>query len=132
MGIIIPVFLVSTVSYEKVPLISLLSFELLLLIRLFFIKFGKLSVIISSNFFLLSPLLLIVSLHVYVLNVVIQSLGRVWLFCNPMDYSPPRRSPWDFPGKNTGEGCHFLLQGIFQPRDHFSTQWATWGASVYA
>ena len=20
---------------------------------------------------------------------------------------------WDFPGKNTGEGCHFLLQGIF-------------------
>ena len=22
-------------------------------------------------------------------------------------------SPWDFPGKNTGEGCHFLLQGIF-------------------
>ena len=23
--------------------------------------------------------------------------------------------PWDFPGKNTGEGCHFLLQGIFLP-----------------
>ena len=22
--------------------------------------------------------------------------------------------PWDFPGKNTGAGCHFLLQGIFQ------------------
>ena len=21
--------------------------------------------------------------------------------------------PWDSPGKNTGEGCHFLLQGIF-------------------
>ena len=20
--------------------------------------------------------------------------------------------PWDFPGKNTGLGCHFLLQGI--------------------
>ena len=20
--------------------------------------------------------------------------------------------PWDFPGKNTGAGCHFLLQGI--------------------
>ena len=25
--------------------------------------------------------------------------------------------PWDFPGKNTGVGCHFLLQGIFWPRD---------------
>jgi len=22
-------------------------------------------------------------------------------------------SPWDFPGKDTGVGCHFLLQGIF-------------------
>ena len=22
-------------------------------------------------------------------------------------------SPWDFPGKSTGVGCHFLLQGIF-------------------
>ena len=22
--------------------------------------------------------------------------------------------PWDFPGKNTGVGCHFLHQGIFQ------------------
>ena len=21
--------------------------------------------------------------------------------------------PWDFPGKNTGNGCHFLLQGLF-------------------
>ena len=21
--------------------------------------------------------------------------------------------PWDFPGKNTGVDCHFLLQGIF-------------------
>ena len=21
--------------------------------------------------------------------------------------------PWDFPGKNTGVGCHFLLSGIF-------------------
>ena len=22
-------------------------------------------------------------------------------------------SPWDFPGRNTGAGCHSLLQGIF-------------------
>ena len=25
--------------------------------------------------------------------------------------------PWHYPGKNTGVGCHALLQGIFQPRD---------------
>ena len=25
--------------------------------------------------------------------------------------------PWDFPGKNTGMGCHFLLQGIFPTQE---------------
>ena len=31
-----------------------------------------------------------------------------------MDYSPPGSSVHgDSPGKNTGVGCHFLLQGIF-------------------
>ena len=35
-------------------------------------------------------------------------------FCDPMDRKPTRLlCPWDFPGKNTGVGCHFLLQGIF-------------------
>ena len=29
----------------------------------------------------------------------------------PHELVAPR--PWDFPGKNTGTGCHFLLQGIF-------------------
>ena len=24
--------------------------------------------------------------------------------------------PWDSPGKNTGVGCHFFLQGIFLPQ----------------
>ena len=34
--------------------------------------------------------------------------------CNPMDYSPPRLlCPCNFPRKNTGVGCHFLLQEIF-------------------
>ena len=31
--------------------------------------------------------------------------------CDPMDCSLTRfLRPWDFPGKNTGVGCHFLLQ----------------------
>ena len=29
--------------------------------------------------------------------------------CDPIDGSPPG-CPWDPPGKNTGVGCHFLLQ----------------------
>ena len=41
-----------------------------------------------------------------------------WLLClvtSVISYSAPTRllCPWDFPGKNTGMGCHFLLQGIF-------------------
>ena len=32
--------------------------------------------------------------------------------CDPMDNSPPG-CPWDSPGRNTGVGCLFLLQGIF-------------------
>ena len=35
-------------------------------------------------------------------------------FCDPMDCSPPGSSVHgDSPGKNTGVGCHALLQGIF-------------------
>ena len=34
--------------------------------------------------------------------------------CNHMDCSLPGSShPWDFPGKNSGVICHFLLQEIF-------------------
>ena len=32
----------------------------------------------------------------------------------PQGLQPTRLlRPWDFPGKSTGVGCHFLLQGIF-------------------
>ena len=38
--------------------------------------------------------------------------------CNPIDCSPPGSSVHgDSPGKNTGVGCHALLQGIFPTRD---------------
>ena len=30
--------------------------------------------------------------------------------CDPKEGSPPSSHPWDSPGKNTGVGCHFLLQ----------------------
>ena len=29
----------------------------------------------------------------------------------------PMDCPWDFPGKSTGMGCHFLLQGIFPTQE---------------
>ena len=49
-------------------------------------------------------------------------LGCVWSFSHsvmsdsfatPWTVACQAPRPWDFPGKNTGGGCHFLLQGIF-------------------
>ena len=38
--------------------------------------------------------------------------------CDPMGCSPPGSSVHGIlPGKNTGAGCHFLLQGIFPTRE---------------
>ena len=46
-----------------------------------------------------------------IVNLVVQSCPT---FCNLMDYSLPGSSiHGDSPGKNTGVGCHALLQGIF-------------------
>ena len=43
--------------------------------------------------------------------VCAQSCPTLW---DPMDCSTPGSSVYgNFPGKNTEEGCHFLLQGIF-------------------
>ena len=56
--------------------------------------------------------------------------------CDPMDCSLPGSSVHgDSPGKNTGVGCHFLLQGIFQNQGsnpcllhgrHILYHWDTW------
>ena len=37
-----------------------------------------------------------------------KSLQLCPTLCDPIDSRLPR--PWDSPGKNTGVGCHFLLQ----------------------
>ena len=40
-----------------------------------------------------------------------KSLQSCPALCDPIDSSPPGSPrPWDSPGKNTGVGCHFLLQ----------------------
>ena len=45
---------------------------------------------------------------------VLNHFSRVRLFVTPMDCSPIRfLCPWNFPGKNTGVGCHALFRGIF-------------------
>ena len=44
----------------------------------------------------------------------VKSLSHVRLFATPWTVACTRLLyPWDFLGKSTGVGCHFLLQGIF-------------------
>ena len=43
---------------------------------------------------------------------VLSHFSRVQLFSTPWT-SPRFLCPWDSPGKNTGVGCHTLIQGIF-------------------
>ena len=50
-----------------------------------------------------------VLLYLQSMYLVTQLYLTLW---NPMDYSPPGSSVYgDSPGKNTGVGCHALLQG---------------------
>ena len=63
----------------------------------------------------------------YVLCLVAQLYVTV---CDPVDRSPPGSSVHgNSPGKNTGVGCHALLQGIFPTQGanpgRFFTIWAT-------
>ena len=48
-----------------------------------------------------------------ILQSKVKSLSRVQLFVTPWMVAYQAPGPWDFPGKNSGVGCHFLLQGIF-------------------
>ena len=46
---------------------------------------------------------------------VLSHFSHVWLFATSWPVYPGRLlCPWDFSGKNTGVGCHFLPQGLFQ------------------
>ena len=46
---------------------------------------------------------------------ILHSYCYVHLFRNPIDCSPTRLlCLWDFLGKNSGVGCYFSLQEIFQ------------------
>ena len=48
---------------------------------------------------------------------MLSCFSRVRL-CDPIDDSPPGSPcPWDSPGKNTGVGCHFLLQCMTVKRE---------------
>ena len=47
------------------------------------------------------------------LQVNVKSLSRIRLFATPWTVAYRLLRPWDFPGKNTGVGCHCFLKEIF-------------------
>ena len=50
-------------------------------------------------------------MHLNIAAAAAKSLQSCQTLCDPRDGSPPGSPrPWDSPGKNTGVGCHFLLQ----------------------
>ena len=52
--------------------------------------------------------------YIYIWKVEVLVAQSCLTLCDPMDCSPPGTSVHGiFPGKNTGAGCHFLLQGVF-------------------
>ena len=44
----------------------------------------------------------------------VKSLSCVRPFATPWIVAHQAPRPWNFPGKDTGVDCHFLLQGIFR------------------
>ena len=52
-----------------------------------------------------------------------KSLQSCLTLCDPIDGSPPGSPPWDSPGKNTGVGCHFLLQCMKVKGESEVSQW---------
>ena len=49
----------------------------------------------------------------YIVIVIMKSLSRVRFFATPWTVANQGPPSMDCPGRNTGVGCHFLLQGIF-------------------
>ena len=66
-----------------------------------------------------------------------KSLQSCLTLCHRIDSSPPGSHPWDSPGKNTGVGCHFLLQCMkveseSEVAQSFPTLRAPWTATYQA
>ena len=57
--------------------------------------------------------------------VCAQSLSHIWLFSTQWIVAARLLCSWDSPGKNTGAGCHFLLQGIFLTQGRTYVSWVS-------
>ena len=75
---------------------------------------ASLSLNISKSLPKFMPIALTMNCKALYIVLLLFSLEVVSDSCDPMDLQPARLlCLLDSPGKNTGVGCHFLLQGIF-------------------
>ena len=54
-----------------------------------------------------------IGIFLFLLLLLLSRFSRVRLFATLCTVAHQVLRPWDSPGKSTGVGCHFLLQGIF-------------------
>ena len=106
------------VSNNKIPAFKqTIEFWKIVLIIFIYIQYQFFSInsLRAGSLFFCSPYCLSpVCVHVC---VSAKSLQSCLTPCDPMDCSPPGSSVLgDSPDKNTGVGCHALLQGIFPTR----------------
>ena len=67
---------------------------------------------IFIHIYLYIYILTCIFISIYIdINVVVESLSCIWLFYDPTELARQATlCPWDFPGRNTGVGCHCLLR----------------------
>ena len=68
----------------------------------------------KPNFSYLLFFIFMAFLFIALFNIFVCACSVMSISLQPMDcILPGSCGPWNFPGKNTWVGCHFLLQGIF-------------------
>ena len=81
-----------------------------------FVEFFKFSVsvlICSLGILTINENEMVKTPTIIVESLCAQSLSCIWLIVTPCTIACQLLCPYNFPGKNTGADCHFLLQGIF-------------------
>ena len=70
----------------------------------------------SSSIFWVPVTAVIAEVTESILLLLLSCFSRVWLCATPQTKSTRLLRPWDSPAKNTGVGCHLLLQRTLQWR----------------
>ena len=110
-------FLISSASVRSIPFLSFIEPVFAWNAPLVSLIFLKRSLVFPI---LLFYCLLLIFIQILPTLWEVKLLSHVQLFAVPLTVAYQTPHPWHFPGKSTGVGCHFFLQGIFP----------TWGSNL--